>query len=83
MVSISADNQPLPPFPQVLKEGYNILPDGEKIFYVSNPALGLWAYRGRFERSDKAGDNEEDCKLDDPKKRKREVESMTGQEGKN
>jgi hypothetical protein len=24
------------------------MPDGEKIFYISNPALGLWAYRGRF-----------------------------------
>jgi len=25
------------------------LPDGERIFYISNPAIGLWAYRGRFE----------------------------------
>ena len=24
------------------------LPDGEELFYISNPALGLWAYRGRF-----------------------------------
>ena len=22
--------------------------DGEEIFYVSNPGLGLWAYEGRF-----------------------------------
>jgi hypothetical protein len=22
--------------------------DGEEIFYVSNPGLGLWAYKGRF-----------------------------------
>jgi hypothetical protein len=21
---------------------------GEEIFYISNPALGLWAYRGRL-----------------------------------
>jgi nickel-dependent lactate racemase len=31
-----------------LKEGYNRLPDGEEIYYISNPALGLWAGRGRF-----------------------------------
>jgi nickel-dependent lactate racemase len=34
--------------PKVLREGWNVLPDGERIFYVSNPALGLWAYRGRL-----------------------------------
>ncbi len=31
--------------PSKLKDGYNTLPDGEEIFYVSNPALGLWAVR--------------------------------------
>ena len=36
--------------PAKLKDGWNSLPDGEKIFYISNPALGLWAYRGRFEQ---------------------------------
>ncbi|HZT21630.1 MAG TPA: D-mannonate epimerase [Verrucomicrobiae bacterium] len=35
--------------PRKLKDGWNTLPDGEKIFYISNPALGLWAWRGRFE----------------------------------
>jgi len=34
--------------PAKLKDGPNTLPDGEKVFYISNPALGLWAYRGRF-----------------------------------
>ena len=34
--------------PDTLKDGFNILPDGEEIFYISNPALGLWAYRGKF-----------------------------------
>ncbi len=34
--------------PARLKEGINTLPDGEEIFYISNPAVGLWAYRGRF-----------------------------------
>jgi nickel-dependent lactate racemase len=32
-----------------LKEGFNQLPDGEEIYYVSSPALGLWAHRDRFE----------------------------------
>jgi len=36
--------------PAKLKDGWNTQPDGEKIFYISNPALGLWAYRGRFEK---------------------------------
>lgn len=31
-----------------LVDGFNTLDDGEKIFYISNPALGLWAYKGRF-----------------------------------
>jgi len=34
--------------PAKLQDGYNTV-DGEEIFYISNPALGLWAYRGRFE----------------------------------
>lgn len=35
--------------PEKLKEGFNIMPDGEEIFYISNPALGLWAFKDRFE----------------------------------
>jgi nickel-dependent lactate racemase len=34
--------------PAKLKDGWNVV-DGEEIFFVSNPGLGLWAYRGRFE----------------------------------
>lgn len=34
--------------PAVLKDGFQTLPDGEEIFYISNPALGLWADRKRF-----------------------------------
>jgi nickel-dependent lactate racemase len=34
--------------PQKLHYGYNRV-DGEDIFFVPNPGLGLWAYRGRFE----------------------------------
>lgn len=35
--------------PEKLKNGFNTLPDGEEIFYISNPALGLWAHEDRFE----------------------------------
>lgn len=35
--------------PQQLTDGWNEMPDGERIFYISNPALGLWAYRGRLQ----------------------------------
>lgn len=32
--------------PEVLVDGWNMV-DGEEIFYIPNPALGLWAYEGR------------------------------------
>ena len=37
--------------PEKLKDGFNIMPDGEEIFYISNPAIGLWAYKERFKES--------------------------------
>ncbi len=36
--------------PDKLKDGYNTMPDGEEIFYISNPAIGLWAYKERFKK---------------------------------
>ena len=36
--------------PELLKDGWNTLPDGEEIFYISNPALGLWAYKDKFKQ---------------------------------
>jgi hypothetical protein len=33
--------------PAKLKDGYNVV-EGEEVFFVSNPALGLWAHRSRF-----------------------------------
>ncbi len=33
--------------PGKLKDGFNIV-DGEEIFFISNPAIGLWAYKDRF-----------------------------------
>jgi nickel-dependent lactate racemase len=34
--------------PSALKDGYNTLADGEVVFFISNPGLGLWAHRDRF-----------------------------------
>ena len=31
-----------------LQDGWNTMPDGEEIYYISNPALGLWASPDRF-----------------------------------
>ena len=28
-----------------LQDGPNTMPDGEEVYYISNPALGLWAAR--------------------------------------
>ena len=33
--------------PAKLVDGWNMV-DGEEIFFISNPGLGLWAYEGRF-----------------------------------
>lgn len=40
--------------PAVMKEGWNTMPDGEEVFYISTPSAGLWAT---------------DAKLNDPKRR--------------
>ncbi len=34
--------------PETLKDGWNTLENGEEIYYVSNPALGLWADKSKF-----------------------------------
>ena len=41
--------------PDQLKDGLNRLPDGEEVFYISNPALGLWALRSQFEPATVSG----------------------------
>lgn len=33
--------------PEKLKDGFNMV-DGEEVFYISNPGMGLWAYSERF-----------------------------------
>lgn len=35
--------------PAKLSYGWNTLPDGEEIYFIPNPALGLWIDRSRFE----------------------------------
>ena len=34
--------------PETLRYGYNTLPDGEEIYFIPNPALGLWINREKF-----------------------------------
>lgn len=34
--------------PKKLKEGFNRLENGEEVFFVPNPAIGLWAFKDRF-----------------------------------
>ena len=36
--------------PRTLQAGFNTLPDGEEIYYIPNPALGLWINREKFEK---------------------------------
>jgi nickel-dependent lactate racemase len=37
-----------------LKEGFNTMPDGEEIFYISTPSAGLWSTKERLERATSA-----------------------------
>ncbi len=34
--------------PAKLQDGLNTMPDGEQVFYISNPALGLWGLKCQF-----------------------------------
>lgn len=34
--------------PERLRDGFNTLDNGEELFYISNPALGLWALKENF-----------------------------------
>ncbi len=34
--------------PDLMENGFNRLKDGEEVFYISNPALGLWALKEKF-----------------------------------
>ena len=36
---------------QSFQDGFNTLENGEEIFYVSNPAAGLWAVKNKFYNS--------------------------------
>ncbi len=34
--------------PAVMKEGWNTMPDGEEVFYISTPSAGLWSTKARL-----------------------------------
>jgi len=36
--------------PSKLKEGFNTMQDGEEIFFISNPAVGLWSSKERLSK---------------------------------
>ncbi|MGI8906597.1 MAG: lactate racemase domain-containing protein [Candidatus Sumerlaeaceae bacterium] len=37
--------------PARLRDGINFLPGGEQVFFISNPALGLWGLKSQFSRA--------------------------------
>lgn len=39
--------------PKKMQEGWNTMPDGEKVFFISTPSAGLWSTKQRLE--DRAG----------------------------
>ena len=34
--------------PAVMKDGWNTMPDGEEVFYISSPSAGLWATKEKL-----------------------------------
>ena len=36
--------------PKKLKNGFNTI-DGEEIYFISNPGMGLWSFKDRFTNS--------------------------------
>jgi nickel-dependent lactate racemase len=34
--------------PAVMADGWNTMPDGEKVFFISTPSAGLWAWKDRL-----------------------------------
>ncbi len=36
--------------PGTMKEGWNVMPDGEEVYYISTPSAGLWAHKDRLEQ---------------------------------
>ena len=35
--------------PEVMQEGWNTMPDGEEVFYISTPSAGLWATKKKLD----------------------------------
>jgi len=35
--------------PEKMLEGWNTMPDGEKVYFISSPSAGLWAYKEKLE----------------------------------
>ena len=35
--------------PEQMAEGWNTMPDGEEVFYISTPSAGLWATKAKLE----------------------------------
>lgn len=35
--------------PQKMSEGWNTMPDGEKVFFINSPSAGLWVYKQKLE----------------------------------
>jgi nickel-dependent lactate racemase len=44
--------------PETLSEGFNTLPGGEEIFFISQPALGLWGLKTQFEQGNQTSAKE-------------------------
>lgn len=35
--------------PSLMREGWNTMPDGERVYYIATPSAGLWATRAKLE----------------------------------
>ncbi|MFW6101886.1 MAG: hypothetical protein ACOC90_10920 [Bacteroidota bacterium] len=37
--------------PERMTEGFNRMDDGEEVYFISNPGLGLWAWKEKFQEA--------------------------------
>ncbi|MCU0858470.1 MAG: lactate racemase domain-containing protein [Pontiellaceae bacterium] len=41
--------------PETMNEGWNTMPDGEEVFFISTPSAGLWASQDKLDKARAAG----------------------------
>ena len=41
--------------PKTMKNGFNVMPDGEEVYYIATPSAGLWSTKEKLDQRADAG----------------------------